>query len=472
MEIVTTNESKFCIYTLNGRFDAFGSTELEKEIQKNQNDELVCAVIDMTNVEYLSSAGLRVMLALHKKLLKVNGSLALVGVQPYCKEVLDVTGFSNEFMRFDSPMQAARFCKRLIREQEFTANWDNLETHEISCGNLRIMPVSAVKSSIRRIGDVRDILNSRITEADIHPKNFSETESSLGIGALGVSDKDSFSIMGDMMTAGGSIAWLPTDGHDTPDFLTPIAEPDRAIIKTCYWISLPEESNEFMLFKSNAARHTTLEELCREIFKLSIARKPEYKGILSWSMRAQLGDVYTSSLLKSPMKNNAPANGKTITFADNAPSWFKLDGSPKHQDVTALICGFGISLSHDTSDFMDSDLNSLFHLHPANIAGKEELLHNSAMIYEKNLMPEKPVDVDHEMREVAHKGTFIDMRRLLPNTQVKEAFIGVSYIGAIEEIFDGIDESKLVYPNPRPADHTASKRTLLDSYKKSSGFRR
>jgi anti-anti-sigma factor len=259
MEILTTNESRFCIYTLKGRFDAFGSTELEQEIKKNENDKLVCAVIDMTNVEYLSSAGLRVMMALHKKLLKVNGSLALVGVQPYCKEVLDVTGFSNEFMRFASPMEAARFCKRLIREQEFTANWENLEIHEINCGELKIMPVSDSKSSIRRIGDIRDILHSRITEADIHPKNFSEGESSLGIGALGISDNDCFSIMGDMMTAGGAIAWLPTDGHDTPDFLTPIAEPDRAIIKTSYWISLPEESNEFMLFKSNPVRRPTIE---------------------------------------------------------------------------------------------------------------------------------------------------------------------------------------------------------------------
>jgi hypothetical protein len=171
------------------------------------------------------------------------------------------------------------------------------------------------------------------------------------------------------------------------------------------------------------------------------------------------------------MKRNAPSNGKTITFADNIPSWFKLDESPKHQDVTALLCGFGISLSHDTSDFMESDLNSLFHLHPANIAGREELLHNSAIIYEKIPMPLKPVDVDHEMREVAHNGTFLDMRRLLPNTEIKEAFIGINYIQDIEEIFDKLNESKLIYPNPRPADHTASKRTLLDSYKKSSGLR-
>ena len=54
-------------------------------------------MIDLGNVPYMSSAGLRLLLSSHKTMLGKGGELQIANVQPSVKEVLDVTGFSDIF---------------------------------------------------------------------------------------------------------------------------------------------------------------------------------------------------------------------------------------------------------------------------------------------------------------------------------------------------------------------------------------
>lgn len=78
---------------LTGRLDTVTAPELEKAIAAllPQIDSLV---LDMSSLEYISSAGLRVILKAYKALAPKNG-LKLTGVQEAVKEVFDITGFSD-----------------------------------------------------------------------------------------------------------------------------------------------------------------------------------------------------------------------------------------------------------------------------------------------------------------------------------------------------------------------------------------
>ena len=72
------------------------------------------------------------------------------------------------------------------------------------------------------MGDLNKVIFARIAEADIREKKFSEVMYSLGLGALGADKKDAMPLLGEMITLHGSMVWLPTDGNNTPDFLTPL----------------------------------------------------------------------------------------------------------------------------------------------------------------------------------------------------------------------------------------------------------
>lgn len=78
---------------LTGRLDTVTAPELEKAVAEllPQTDSLV---LDLGSLEYISSAGLRVLLKAYKALV-AKGGLKLTGVQEAVRDVFDITGFSD-----------------------------------------------------------------------------------------------------------------------------------------------------------------------------------------------------------------------------------------------------------------------------------------------------------------------------------------------------------------------------------------
>lgn len=74
-----------------GRLDTQTAPELEKEID-GVISNLKELTFDMTGLEYVSSAGLRVILKA-QKIMNTQGSMKLVGVNDNIMEVFDITGF-------------------------------------------------------------------------------------------------------------------------------------------------------------------------------------------------------------------------------------------------------------------------------------------------------------------------------------------------------------------------------------------
>lgn len=78
-----------------GRLDTTTSPELEKEIQESVTDTVSDLAIDMENLEYISSSGLRVLLSAQKMMLGKQGSLTVLKPNEVVSEVFEVTGFSD-----------------------------------------------------------------------------------------------------------------------------------------------------------------------------------------------------------------------------------------------------------------------------------------------------------------------------------------------------------------------------------------
>lgn len=84
------NGSKLNI-ALVGRLDTTTSPELEKELKASM-DDIQELVFDLTQLEYISSAGLRVLLAAQKTMNR-QGSMIACNVNETVMEVFEVTGF-------------------------------------------------------------------------------------------------------------------------------------------------------------------------------------------------------------------------------------------------------------------------------------------------------------------------------------------------------------------------------------------
>ena len=77
---------------LEGRLDTITSSGLEKEL--GDLNEINSIVFDFKNLDYISSAGLRVLLSCQKKM-KILGTMVIKNVKSEIKDVFDMTGFSD-----------------------------------------------------------------------------------------------------------------------------------------------------------------------------------------------------------------------------------------------------------------------------------------------------------------------------------------------------------------------------------------
>lgn len=93
MTISKTKENNKLTVTVEGRLDTTTAPELEGEL-KTGLDGVTEFVLDFANLEYISSAGLRVVLSAQKQMNK-QGSMKVINVGPEIKEIFDVTGFSD-----------------------------------------------------------------------------------------------------------------------------------------------------------------------------------------------------------------------------------------------------------------------------------------------------------------------------------------------------------------------------------------
>ena len=92
MEIKSKLVGDSLTIAVSGRVDTVTDPELEAGLKFG---DARVVVLDIADVPYMSSSGLRLLLAAHKTMLARGGELQIANVQPSVREVLDITGFSG-----------------------------------------------------------------------------------------------------------------------------------------------------------------------------------------------------------------------------------------------------------------------------------------------------------------------------------------------------------------------------------------
>jgi anti-anti-sigma factor len=96
MEFAQDKAGDVVIVKLAGRLDSSAAQSAEESFVQMLGGASRLAV-DMSGLEYISSAGLRVLLVVAKKVQQANGKMALFGLVPNVREVFSVSGFDRIF---------------------------------------------------------------------------------------------------------------------------------------------------------------------------------------------------------------------------------------------------------------------------------------------------------------------------------------------------------------------------------------
>lgn len=106
MQLTQKKNGKTTIFEVSGRLDSTTSEEVDQQIIHSIEAGAKDIVLDFSSLDYISSAGIRVLVHCHKELEKKAGHIALAAVPKSIENVLYITGFLPYFKLYERQEQA------------------------------------------------------------------------------------------------------------------------------------------------------------------------------------------------------------------------------------------------------------------------------------------------------------------------------------------------------------------------------
>ena len=96
MDITSSKNENTLVLTINGNIDTVTAPQLEQYLQENL-DNVTELIFDFSVVDYISRAGLRVMMMANQSMEECDGSLTVRNVNDMVMKVFEMTGFDSLF---------------------------------------------------------------------------------------------------------------------------------------------------------------------------------------------------------------------------------------------------------------------------------------------------------------------------------------------------------------------------------------
>src|SRR5690606_16699299 len=94
------SEQGVTIFKIDGRVDSNGAVDLDLALQTTVNEGSYRLILDMAEVRYINSAGLRTLADILTQSKQNGGDLKLVALNPKVRRVLEIVGFDNFFTTY------------------------------------------------------------------------------------------------------------------------------------------------------------------------------------------------------------------------------------------------------------------------------------------------------------------------------------------------------------------------------------
>ena len=207
MEIPRTQRPEALELRLRGRLDAYWADHVGKAIDDAIRAGSHRIELNFSQVEYLSSAGLRVLLKFYKELKAVQGSLTITEPSGGAYAVLKMAGFAGM-------MVAAPAATALAPAQ---AEPCSVEKSGATFQVFDQSPGAQLQCSL--IGQPEKFFDGGFQEGDCTSVSLPPGTFGLGLGAFGSGFEDCRERFGEFVAVAGMAAALPTDGSSVPDFV-------------------------------------------------------------------------------------------------------------------------------------------------------------------------------------------------------------------------------------------------------------
>ena len=210
MQIVKNRRGAALELVLQGRLDAYWADHLDAAIAEVVREGHRHLALNMANVEFLTSAGIRVLLKYYKQLSRIDGALAITQPAAIVAEVLRSMGL-GKLIAESSPAEPPP------APSAETAAVEQVQTERALFEIRPDAPGALLTCEV--FGDPALLRNPGQGELTVCPVRLPRATFAVGIGAPGNDLADSCTRFGDFLAVDGAVAFLPSGQAETPDYL-------------------------------------------------------------------------------------------------------------------------------------------------------------------------------------------------------------------------------------------------------------
>lgn len=304
---------------MRGRLDNYWTEHLQRNLDGVIREGAHCIRLNLSEISFLSSAGVGLLVMFHKKLKAIGGSFVITSPSDRVKQVLDLCKLSPVLL---SDRSAAAPPIRKTEARRFST----------PAGSFEVMECAPEKPLVcHRIGDPGLLKGCRFGPEDCRKVAFPVATYGLGLGAFGDGFEDAQTRFGEFLAVDGSAAYLPTDGTNVPDFMVSSGDlvPEMNVLYGLRWEG--EFSHLVRFETASADSPISLAELVRTALEISGV------PVVAMVMVAESAGLVGAALRRSP----AAATG-----VDHAPfqypgvrSWLSFSTERLYSRSLALISG-------------------------------------------------------------------------------------------------------------------------------------
>ncbi len=339
MQIETKIQGNHAILKVTGRLDAAWAEHFHRSVQETIRDGHHHVRIDASELEYISSTGIRSLLRIQRELTSVKGSFGIIQASAFVVETLRLSGL-KQLMVSESEPTATESTPTVVEMAPLPAVQSvpgiYFEHHALSPKG---------KITARRNGlwkPWKPVLNEDAVEI-----SFTRNVFGLGIGAPGKDVDAARSRFGEFIAASGRLVWLPGDGADTPDYLE---QAERFVPRLQVIQSLTGEGTFSHLLRFSPQQKGNFLNLSDLFLQVLQTTQSDSAAII--------GLVEVEGLVGASLSNSPGLIGTDDRPADfpEIRNWLRFCGERIHRQSQALIVSF---LSRDPAHTSVSQLSPL-----------------------------------------------------------------------------------------------------------------
>jgi len=309
-----------------GRLDSYWADPLARRLDEVIRGGGHQIILNLSEVTYLSSAGIRVLVKFYKQLQGIKGSFIVSNPSEPVKAVLELAGLDTLLFAGATPSPVPSSTPERIR-------W--LERGNATFEIFEYAPGASL--TCRAIGDPKPLLGCRFREEHCQTLSFPEAEFAVGLGAFGNGFADCHDRFGEFLAVAGAAAYLPTDGTNVPDYLV-AAGTFVPVLEVLYCLTCEGQFAHLIRFETKkeapSVTLTELVETCLEIAGTEVA------GMV---MVAESAGLVGAALRRSP----------ALQASENAPfvhpqirEWLSFTAERAYSRSLALVAGVAAGIDH------------------------------------------------------------------------------------------------------------------------------